>query len=708
MQIYTPGCKQDGTCTTRGIVNVTGTFASGTESATSLPTQIFQTNDFDKYDEIYSGFVDSNTNSFRPTVTLTPSANQNGNITLVAQRVRFQLLNSTGGLNGLFEYNSSQATVDSDFSNSIFDQAGMTLNTGAVVNSLAVIGSTTFVAGNFSGDGIENIFSVSTGNATSLPGGGLDAEIFSTYVDGTVLYVGGNFSKTTNNSVAGLSNLAAFDTNKQTWQPLGAGVNGRVLTIVPLLLNISNGQPETCITLNGNFNQILASNLGDPIAVEGLAVWVPSQNNWLQNLNLQTMAISGQLSAATNVSGSSPLLAGTISSQGMAINDAVALSNSGGSLSLDSLGLQIQPQQSGFSNKKRAVAGQNSFGVVTGLFYNNGGLDLTILGGHFAANAADGSTINNIAFVNNTDNGKGVSSIGSGVDPDSSFLALATQDTTLYAGGTVTGQVNGATVDGLILYDLASNAFSSPQPPALAGDSVLVNAISVRPSSTEVYVGGSFDAAGSLGCPSICVFNNQQWNRPGSGLAGNVSTLLWQNNDQLLVGGNLTVSSNATSLATYDAKTGQWAVVNGANTGIPGPVTALAPSIADRSQYWVAGKSLNNSAFLIKYDGANFQPVSEDLGNETTILGLSMLDLSVNHAANNLVDPTMTLLITGQLNLPSFGNASAALFNGTTFSPFILSTSGNGPGSLSQIFTEKTVVFATSGKSNLSTDENER
>ena len=105
-------------------------------------------------------------------------------------------------------------------------------------------------------------------------------------------------------------------------------MNGPVNTIVPLLLNITGG-PETCITINGDFSQILSfsSNQGFSTS-SGLAVWVPSQNNWLHNLNVATEALTGQLSAATNVTGSTPLLAGTLASRGMAISDGAELSTS--------------------------------------------------------------------------------------------------------------------------------------------------------------------------------------------------------------------------------------------------------------------------------------------------------------------------------------------------------------------------------------------
>ena len=193
------------------------------------------------------------------------------------------------------------------------------------------------------------------------------------------------------------------------------------------------------------------------------------------------------------------------------------------------------------------------------------------------------------------------------------------------------------------------------------------------------------------------MFENQQWSQPGSELGGSVSTFAWQGNSKLLAGGNLTVSGSATSLASYDAKKAEWSALDDAANQVPGPVTALAPANNDGSQFWIAGKNTNGSAFLMKYDGS-FRSIGQAFGEQTTIRGLSMMQLSENHDDNDLVGRGMVLLITGQINLPNFGNASAALFNGTNFSPFLLSTSRNNPGSISQLFSEKVLSFKNSGK----------
>ena len=700
--LFTPGCQYDNSCQQRGISNVTGNFASKAQPGPAVETQIFQTNDFDKYDQIYHGFVDANSDSFRPTITISPLENQNSSIQLVAHRVRFVLDASTGGLNGLFEWDPNLATVDTDFSKSAIDSAGVNMNNDALITNLAVVGNTTYIAGNFSSgtsNSFGNVFAIANGIVTALPGNGLNAAVLSSFVFGNLVFLGGNFTDTINPSTHGLSNVAAFDTSKQTWQALGSGVDGPVSAIVPLEMNITNGQPETCITVNGKFNQVLASGSNPAFpATDGFAIWVPSRNDWLKNLNVVTTAINGQLSTATNITGSPPLLAGSISSKGMSLSNAAELTTSG-TLALNSLGLHIQPQVVSSSKRKRDLSAQNVTGAAVGLFDTDNGRNITVLGGHFTAIATNGSTINNLVIVNSSSDGSTtVTGIGSGLSSDSAFLALATQADTLYAGGTVTGTVANANISGLVLWDLVGSDFVSPQPPPLSGSSVAVNAIAVQPSSSNVYVAGKFDRAGALQCPSICLFESGQWSRPGIiGFGGSITALTWQGNTQLLAGGNITIGNNHTTLATYDTTKQVWTEVGGAQA-VPGPVTALSPANSDGSLYWVAGKSTNGSAFLMKYDGTNFQSVGNVFGKDTTIRGLSVLSLSQNHDDSDLVDGGLSLLVTGQLDLLNFGNASAALFNGTSFTPFLLSNSGNGPGSIAQVFTQNKQTFNTSGK----------
>ncbi|KAG0650835.1 Bud site selection RAX2 [Hyphodiscus hymeniophilus] len=694
VNIYTPGCLQDNTCSTRGRVNITGTMASGTTNA-GFTTEIFQTNNFDKYDQIYFGYIEAGSGSFRPSVTLSPSSNQGvSNLTVVAQRVGFTLISSAGGLNSLFEFNPSEAVINTnDFANSTFDQAGVDFSTGSGVNTLQTSGSTTYIGGNFSTSNYTNIFSITGSSATPLSDGGLNGEVVTMFVNGTEIFVGGKFTNTSTNGIAGLNNIAVYDTSRNTWNALGAGVNGLVTNAVPLLLNITANVPETVITLTGDFTQILAFGSNSSIDVTGFAVWVPSYSNWLQNLNVPTVSIDGELTAAVDLPTGGSLFAGSMSSSQLSANGAVALSSE-----LSPLPIHIQPpavsNSSTTLSKRAATSSQNISGVVAGLFYENSGRNVTILGGHFKATGSDGSDINNLVFINGSKSDL-VTGVGSQLSNDSTILALAVEKDTLFAGGLITGTVNGGNVNGLVSFNLITSTFGT-QAPALSGGTVAVNSISTRPGkSGDVYVGGNFASAGSLTCPAVCVFGTSvsQWSRPGSTLAGIANTMTWASTNLLIVGGSLSVNGVNTSLANYDAKAQTWSAANGAD-GIPGPVTALAAANSDASELWVSGTSTNGSAFLMKYDGSTWNSVGDVLGSNTEVRGLQVLALTKNHATSSLVSAGQTLMLTGALNVPGFGSASAVLFNGTTFQPFALTTtSTNTGGSLSQLFSQEQNSF---------------
>ena len=699
--LFTPGCSQDNSCGRRGIANVTGIFSDGGEP---VQKEIYQTNDFDKYDEIYSGFVDAGSNGFRPSVTIAPKNDQKDPINLVALRVRYVMMSNatSSGLNGLFEYNPNAATVDTEFSKSKVNNAGTSLSDRADVSSLVVIGQDTYVGGNFSNSNFSNIFVMSNGEPTSLTNGGLNNAVASMYAFNDLLFVGGNFTDNAKGSTPGLSNVAAYDTQSKAWQALGSGVNGDVTEIVPILLNTSGSTQELCISVNGAFTQVLPSGGSKAYDAKGLAIWVPSQKQWAQDLpSLTTQAINGKLTTFANVTDVGTIYAGSLSAQGMGYSGAAALTAQDGTPGLNSLGLHIQPMTSSTSTSANDVpskrelvtqaSGKNVTGVTTGLYVKSNGQNLTVLAGHFAATATDGSTVNNIAIVNNTDsNNATVRGFANGVNADSIFMALAlSQDgNLLYAGGMLTGTINNSPINGLAVWDLQKSAFASQQLPPLSGPAPYINAIAFRPSSPDLYVGGSFDGAGGLGCSGLCAYIAGQWSKPGASFEGNVSAMLWQGNDKLLVAGNVTVGGNLSALATYDAAGQKWSIPDGAMAGVPGPVTALSPASSDASSYWLAGATRGNgSAYLVKYDGSSYQAAPNGFGPGTVIRGLSVLSLTQN----------LVLLVTGALNLPDFGNASAALFNGTTYQPFILAESNSGPGSLAAVVTEQQQSFNAGG-----------
>lgn len=706
VNMYTPGCLGDSTCSTRGQVQLSGTMSPTMGKNGTISTSLFQTNNYDKYDPIYYGYVDATSDSFKPAVTLTPANGQSlSQQTVVAQKVGFVLYNTTGGLNGLFEYDPSVTTFNSsEFQGSVFDKLGMNFTTGSAVTSLATLGDVTYIGGNFSTSTSNNIVSINSQESTvqSLDQG-LNGFVASMAADNTSLWVGGSFDDTQGNEVSGLANVAVYDSSSASWSALGAGVNGPVSLVVPLAMNISGTTPEIVISFTGNFSQLNAFGSNEAVSTDGFGIWVPSQGNWLVNLDIPVEYLDGVLTASVlEVTGSSPLFAGTVISSTLGAAGAASLGGAAPDFILDDFGARIHsdPVSSFASTIKRDTANSNNAsGVADGAFLRSNNLNITVLAGQFTAMATNGSTIYNLAIVNTTDNAT-VTGFASGVSQDSAFAAVAIQESTLFAGGNVTGSVSGTNVSGLVSFDLKANEFGS-QPPPLQGGNATVSAIAVRPKSGDVYVGGSFTSAGALGCPAVCYFttSSAQWTRPGSNLAGEARSMTWVTNKKLVAGGNFTVDGSTSYLASYTSGAESWNVYPGA-AELPGPVDIIVAGSLDGGQIWVAGTATNGSTFMMKYDGSKWKSAGQLFEAGTDIRSLQIFSLTESKGSSDLLADKMSLMLTGNIVIPDFGNASAALFNGTALTPFALTTnSGNTAGTISRIFVEKTNFF-TSEKSN--------
>lgn len=701
--IYTPGCQGDGTCGSRGRVNVT---ANMSKNGDPEPTILWQTNNFDKYDEVYNGYIDA-ASGFTPTVVLRPASGQGpGPLTVVAQRVRFSLLKATSGnINGLFEYKPGEKLDESTVEDSVINKAGASLTPRgkALITSVAAADDILYVAGNFSNnDGRNNIFSVrkDSNSPAALANKGLNSQVMSMYRNGSMLYVGGNFTNTGENNMQGLNGVAAFADDK--WLPLGAGVNGVVLYLVPFSLNITANRPEQVLAVSGFFNRVNGFDGNPATNVQDFAVWVPSRKNWLHNLNFYSLAMSGRLMAFADVPGSDRWFGGSVSSGSLLASGTAELQSSDGSLSLGAfpVDLQAQREPAAPARKRAILQGQDlsTTGVRIGRFYNENGNNKTILAGHFATKGTDEQNITNVVIIDGANSDK-VTGFDEQLDANSTFTALAVQDNMLYAGGTVTGRLDNNRIAGIVVYDLGSNKFASVQPPPLLGPNVTVNSISPRPSSKDIYVAGQFQSAGSLGCAAVCIWNTErnQWNSPGNDLSGVVSSLTWVGDNKLYIAGNLTSGNNVTTILSYDSSNNQFTTIPGA-INLPGPVNALTIATNAGDQLWAAGRGSDGAAYLQRYDGSKWLPVDSKLfGGDTDIRGIQVISLTDNHGSTDLIDGSQDLLLMGQINIPSFGTVSAALFNGTNLIPFLLATKGadgsTTDGSLSSIFVENPNSF---------------
>lgn len=705
--VYTPGCIVDGTCLNRGQVEIISNFLPNNPP----PTTLFQTNDFDKYDTIFSGQVDVTTGSFRPSVTLRPVPNQSlqqgaNDQVVVAQAVSVWLNNSTSsGLNGLFEYDPTQATIsDDEIQKSKFVKLSTKFARNSAVSALSTTGTITYIGGNFSSDGQDNIASISSTeeNPVSLAGGGLNGAVTNLHLaDNGTLFVGGAFTTSQDGAVKNLNRIATYDTAAKSWSPVGGGVDGPVRKIVPMVFNMT-GFSEKVIAISGDFKKLLPFGENAETEVEGFAVWVQSRGNWLQNLQGAVPLLQGSLTASLlGLDNGTALYAGSLSAQALRANGAATLASTVGNFPVN-----IRPDTTTTVNSTPQRANilesvNTTYGVAAGAFYKDNGRNITILAGHFTAKATDNSNIQNLVLIDGG-NSDAVTGLPQGVSSNSTFLALATQSNTLFAGGKVNGTAGGSTVNGVLAYDLEGKSFGR-QPPALVGSDVTVSTILVRPDTTDVFVGGAFTSAGSLPCPALCVFSttSNQWSRPGFSLAGKTRTMIWSSNTVLVAGGEFTINGTTHYLASFDAPTSTWSVFPG-SVNIPGPVDAITIATGDGNQLWIAGTASDGKSYLMKFDGQGWTEASVSLHDSTIIRGLQMYKLKDSHSDTTSVPNDLVLMLTGSIGIPGFGTASAALFDGASIRPYVLSTGANGKaGVMSKVFVENPSAFFTSSESGM-------
>ena len=251
---------------------------------------------------------------------------------------------------------------------------------------MASSGQNLYVAGNFSNnDGRNNIFSFRQGasDPTGLPNRGLNRQVMTLYQNDSTLYVGGNFTNTGDGNVQGLNGVAALVNDK--WQPLGAGVNGVVLYLVPCSLNVTANQPEQVLAVSGFFDRVNQFGNNAATNVQDFAVWVPSRSNWLHNLDFFTLAMSGRLITFADVPGGERWFGGSVSSGSLLASGTAELNSADDTLSLEAFSIDLQAQQSGQASvppRKRAILeGQDmsTTGVRTGKFHKEGNNNMTIL-----------------------------------------------------------------------------------------------------------------------------------------------------------------------------------------------------------------------------------------------------------------------------------------------------------------------------------------
>ncbi|KAK9458267.1 cortical protein marker for cell polarity-domain-containing protein [Dipodascopsis uninucleata] len=693
--LFTPGCKLDSTCDYRGQVNAT---IFPKLNGDSFYSTIYQTNYYEKYDTIFNGYFDVSDETFRPYVRLQALTGQN-ELVIVAEKMHFVLTSTYDSINGLFEFDpknyssNGNVTPTSYVSKTAVNNAGNLLDDDAEILSLVVVNSSLVVGGDFKSNNFTNFFVLDDDGECKVADHGLNGTVKDMILskDEKSVIVGGEFGHTGNLS-SDLQYIASYSLKNSSWSGMNGGLNGPVNSIERLVIK-GNDSVVSALAVSGNFSQILKTSKDSAETVNGLALWIESEENWSDRTDMTLPYLAGCISSSAEMDNSEYIIGGDINYQTLKSSGFATLD---GSLNVSKTSVDFMRAGSKNSNHKRSqipfISHSNSPEIYTGTFLSINGSLYTVVGGRFSITANETIYDNLVIF-----NEKGM--IGGFVsDEISSNYVLSTfnyKNTSLILGGSISGEIATSTVDGIVIWDLLSNNFSSVQPePLSAVERPIVHSIAARPGTNDIVVAGSFSMAGSLDCKDLCVLNmeSNKWSSVTPGISGNISSVVFIDSNTLIVSGNMTTGDGIKNyFAQYTFETDSWNTLGVQSSLLPGPVDIFVSFTNSVSNAIVAGTYADNgTSYLLGYTGSDWKSLLDVEDPRTVIYDMQSLMLTKSYERNStLIPEDSILLVTGNIVLSSYGNVSAAFFDGDSWTPYIVSTTEDGEaGSIFTVITQ--------------------
>jgi N-acetylneuraminic acid mutarotase len=406
------------------------------------------------------------------------------------------------GLNSIARYDTAASTW-----NALPHQG---LNGAAL--ALAVVGSDLYVGGGFpqTGDGsLTDLGHIARYDTTTIAWRaasrqGLDNDVRALAVDGSDLYVGGNFAQTGDATVIDLGRIARYDTKAGDWHALPhKGLNSLVLALAVVGSDLYVG---------GFFSQTGDGSLG----LNCIARYDTAASTWNA---LPNQGLSGYVSALAVV-GSDLYVGGFFSQTGDG-----------------SLGLNHIARYDTADHDWHALPNQGLNGLVSALAAS--GSDLYVGGGFTQTGDGSLTGLGHIARYDTTA-GTWHALLNQGLNDD--VRALAVDGSDLYVGGdfTQTGDATVTNLGRIARYDTKAGACQ-----ALPNEGLNASVWALAVVGSDLYVGGNFTQTGDgtvtdLGYIARYDTAASTWHAlPNQGLNDHVSALA-ANRSDLYVGGRFT------------------------------------------------------------------------------------------------------------------------------------------------------------------------
>lgn len=641
--ITTPGCVGTSTCDQRTQVSLTINLTPGTTSTYFLDQNMSS----DQRTLIYSGTIVASSSTlgggaFQPSIVMHVASNATAptstTVSIIADSIEF-IRNSTS---------STLASILNYFpANNSYAALPQQLPPSSTVYALQLVNNVVYIGGDFAVNGsYSNIVSYDfTKNSLApLASNGLNGRVLTSVISGTQLFVGGLF----NSTAQGIKNVAMYDTQANTWNNMKGGVNDQVSSMYTTSDSVHLSGPFTNTVSN---NQLTFNN----------AQWSSTNKDWIQ----PTSFISGPVSNQLDLGGGNTLYLGSIqAAQSYRANDVAIVS-------LDSW------------SSAMTVLDPNAT-ITSAVFYNT---NTVILAGTFNMNY----TTYHLAIYDGTSQWTGLLSNLNG-----SITSLYTLQNQLFIGGQFNGTTSGpgsSSITSFAVYDLQSRVFSDVQ--GLTTDNNQpgqVNVILPQPNGKSIFVGGNFSFAGLLNCNSICMLDttSRQWSQLNQGISGNIKDMAVSDGGAVTVVGALSVNNANTALAVLDnINTASWRSIS-----VP-TATSIDSLLSDGgadSDAILSGKNANGLVYLSNWNGKDgfTQIDTSKLGPTTDIRHISYVPINSSPSSNRFPSDTNSMLMAvGNLDVVGVGKCSAALYDGSIWIPYILTSSVNGTssGTIRQAFT---------------------
>lgn len=742
----TPGCVLDNSCNKRSIVNVT---VIDNEDNLLSSHLIYQNNDYDKFDYLFYGGLNGTSSSdgknrieisFHDVIIQdTPDPwvvidKVTANIVSLDNYLDKNLTNSTklrGGLahlsiNGLFEYslanftdfdeslvsttinNNTQISKKNTFvGNSSINVLSSQLSKDTQIDKLILQDNTDSLSllllGKFESDS-QNL-TLSNSNLITLninynsDANNTDASILQKRAPVDVL--GSTFNNTISNVFdynGGSMFLGAFsvsnnDNSSVKFNDLSRN-NGSTSTINNFIFH-SNGEwygfgnayedeaydQFVNITINDKLYYVFSSSS----STKSSKVWDNSAFSWVQNdkYNLN-------INQAVNVNNDQQILGG----ESFNIMDFYNFD-------------QAYVEGNSTFNQFNLNVSDGSESITKSYYVNS---SLSIIGGKFSS-----SQIENVALIDNTNSNRTAKSLQGDLkwEPDTEIQSLYvdSNDHYLFIGMNGSVSINDSqNLTGLVIYDLKNNSFATFQPAQLSlssGGDLSINSIVLYDKSNLLLVGGNFDQAGSLDCIGVCIYDitNTRWINPQSEssqtISGLVTDIKFFQSDQVLIGGNLTLSNNISNFVTYDFSKTQFGSKSSLNTlGMDKPIERFV--INDENNNDLNGRLVSYGPdYISGFDGSHWNRIDSqiDYDSTTRFTDLKLLDLEKSNSNNNgtYFDKDKILALSGTFALKDYGLVNVALYNGSTWIPYIYTaTSNNLLGQVNSLLIDDSFRFQSS------------